>query len=1059
MGSSARQTEIDAELSSLTEHIQHFRKEGYLVVADEKTGTMLVAERMPPVHPKENQIQALRYLKGLLIIAKYSSSDALRGRVQELTGKYPEIYDEDMPASRTHELAEEIAVSLREELGITLDAARKQVTMARDLGILLEDHPDICTISRSGEHVTREISRRRPISHAFYQGTGSLSDPDAVWFANAKKKAGVGCRMFIMPELKEGEQPTKSDKNGLYLYQHRDGRLFYRSSKDTFHFIDAKKLNIDAHAMLQPSAFEEANRVGLPQPFKKSSNPVFYNALLRHSSSLGHTLGDGTWLDNFFKEEQRTLMEKGVAAPPSARWLPLPGNVQQVEVTTGILGETKGNVVTDIVEGSALSVLTTTRFIRIGTPTAFDIGDIKTEEELAKKILKEVISQHIKTAVEQYRQNYGSLMVKPFKFFVNYESLLSPHVLEASKKLALYHGRILDHKDNNAMFVQMAKEAMQDPDVQAHLRAQVVEYNVDLVFCQTNSPINKMAISPSVKAYKRFYEPGVDNAAREEKLNAVADLLWKISKNAELDLINYITGAEGRCPQVTSLAYKLNQIRQAIPNDVSEQTKNEIILRINAAVHLRALMNKESPYKELKDYQRNIMRAAFEFLAQGDQGVNLVGCKSARDRTAIFAAAVKTIQENPSAMDNWDILNVGIVSSLEQGHHTRAMSYHVGMLKVSDVHSYFVNQLDPVTQQQMKSTKIFSKTLGKYTPEKSKQCDVFLMQSTERKKYKKSDSKNLYLYKIEDDQGNVVDVCYRIKNKYYTLKSKQNEGELPEVIKLHSDDFKQPAKKPIKCANTQIAKAALAITAKRGHTLPYASTPHIANMFATNAKEEAARAGVTNLKSDILKRSDRQVHFGAGKGENTTFIVNAQNKKITTHIKTTKTEKLILDEFLKAEKRGQTFVEASYKSAAIVIHAQNNRYSFFRSEQSKKSYENTLQALGFDAQASLDKIKDYIVRYGWGKLDDNKKLVLLENTKVPEQVKNMVQEMDALSNSPQEAELYACLNKVCKIADKAATADRMSRSGATQQFYENVPKYLVLKKEPKAVVTPMHKAA
>jgi hypothetical protein len=95
-----------------------------------------------------------------------------------------------------------------------------------------------------------------------------------------------------------------------------------------------------------------------------------------------------------------------------------------------------------------------------------------------------------------------------------------------------------------------------------------------------------------------------------------------------------------------------------------------------------------------------------------------MGCKSARDRTAVLAGAIKTMQENPQAMHDWNVLDQGIVKSLQQGHHFRAMAYHVAVVKVSDVHWYFKKKLPKQINDAIGSLKVFSKTLGE-TEDKS----------------------------------------------------------------------------------------------------------------------------------------------------------------------------------------------------------------------------------------------------------------------------------------------------------------------------------------------------
>ncbi len=591
---------------------------------------MFVAVNKPPFQKNEPHIQALRYLKGFLLIGKHSANrEAIFAEAERLRTKI----NNNMSFDDVCRLADEFANFLKKDILITLQKnakspkeaikkAHTQLTMARDLGVLLEDSATICTISGRGNHATKEISRPVIIHSSYYDREFKNLD-QKIWFIKAKEKACLE--------------------------------------------------------------------------------------------------GNNTWLDHFFREELNVLKDKGTPAPPSARWLPLPGNVQEVEVITGTLQDAKENdpITTDevqkIIDGTAFSDdALKTEFLRMGIVAAFGISDYSTQDDLARKILIEIVSARIAAAVQNYRDSYQNYANGTF-FFINYQTLLTPHHVESHIKLI---------KDNNARFVKLAKEVLADKGVQDQMNAAVGDLlgtgkdKITLIFAQTNSSVNKLVVLPTAKNFDELEE-----GFRKMKLDQIARLIKNMS-GAQVNklLIQYLKEDSGtEVPKnitVIQLAGQINKFKEILDaTNLSGQTKNDIILRIRAAVHLQLLMRNASPYKDLPGYQRNIMRASFEFLTQGAQGIKLVGCKSARDRTAIFAAAVKTMQENPHAMDDWETLDKGIIASITQGHHFRSMGYHVPIVKAGDVHSYFVDQLDEDLQKYIKSIKPISKILEDSPPE------------------------------------------------------------------------------------------------------------------------------------------------------------------------------------------------------------------------------------------------------------------------------------------------------------------------------------------------------
>jgi len=179
------------------------------------------------------------------------------------------------------------------------------------------------------------------------------------------------------------------------------------------------------------------------------------------------------------------------------------------------------------------------------------------------------------------------------------------------------------------------------------------------------------------------------------------------------------------------------------------------------------------------------MRASLEFLTQGEQGIKLVGCKSARDRTAVFAGAVKTMQANPDAMTNWVILRAGIISSLKQGHHFRAMSHHVPVVKVSDVHSDLNKMLDPEMQQYIAGTKRFSKILEQSTTEAEQKSSSVVQQIEAEQALK-----NKILEFKAHIEANKWDVKKGKEVRFFKSAEAARAGQVSKVINVPSTVFK-----------------------------------------------------------------------------------------------------------------------------------------------------------------------------------------------------------------------------------------------------------------------------
>lgn len=523
------------------------------------------ATALNPMHPREAEIQSLRYLRGMLLIIENNSF--IDARISSLVNRYYTTYIRNMSASpqlaATHTawLAEEFAKLLVDE-NTDMDHARRQITMARDLGILLEKHPAICTISKHDDTITIEKSSQIKISDAFYDKHFNpiASQP---WFENALNYAGISA------------------------------------------------YNTDA------------------------------------------------WLVNYFKNNLANLKKTGVPAAPSARWLPLPANNQLLE-----------NHVINQVTHENLS----TSFIRMGSLAAYSIKDSSIQEELAIDQLKEIIKNQLANKIKEFKSNYSAIIptekLVNFDFYVDYQSLLTTHFIESA----------LPHTDNNSKFYNLTKKAMAMLSNDVELKQIAAEQGANLIFYHTNLSINKHADWFSARKYSDRI-----TAIQYAKITAMENIAGSIDKD--------------KWDAVTD-----------------KKIKYEIAMRITAGSYLKAMLRSNDAPSTLKHYQRHIMIAALEFLTMGDQALALAGCKSARDRTAVFAAAVKTMQENPTAMRDWKVLSAGISKSLMEGHHFRSMSHHVAAVKVNLVHSEFMSRLPTSVQADITATRKFTNTLRKYSP-------------------------------------------------------------------------------------------------------------------------------------------------------------------------------------------------------------------------------------------------------------------------------------------------------------------------------------------------------
>ncbi len=548
--------------------------------------------KLDPIHVKEAEVQALRYLRGMLLIATNSEKSA--NLLKDINDIYHEYNDEKKnrngdSANLTLWLSDKFANCLAKNLEITVDQARKQLTMGRDLGVMLEEHPAICTISEDADTVTVEKSTPYKIREQYYEDKELFDDiPNQAWLKNAKQLAGFGA-----------------------------------DTKDT-------------------------------------------------------------WLEVFFNNNLENLKKRGVTAPPSARWLPIPANNQIVEI----------NVAERKKDQSKLT-FSSTSFLRNGVLIAYDIRNIpgkfnpyETQKDIAKKILRELLASQLEKKILEYKSLYkGVIDEKNFNFYVNYQTLLSPLIGE----------KRLRHIDNNARFVELVKEVVKELADDNELKKVYLNgYGANLQIHHTNSAVNRNAYLSN--------EFSIDDATRAKKISEFYAIKNTIKSALSIDKDTEFKLGEDNRQLLIRSGYKPELV-------------DELIKRERACECLDKILKNEEPYKNLSRYQRNIMMAALEHLAMGSQSFTIAGCKSARDRTAVVACAIKTMIENPAAMENWKLLEKSIVKSLKQGHHFRSMIFHSAILKVSLVHKNFMKQLKQKTQDSIKSLLVFSRKPPKYKEE------------------------------------------------------------------------------------------------------------------------------------------------------------------------------------------------------------------------------------------------------------------------------------------------------------------------------------------------------
>ncbi|MBV8802847.1 MAG: hypothetical protein JO131_07815, partial [Gammaproteobacteria bacterium] len=249
-------TIIDKQIEAIQSQIKQLRESGVnYTYIDEKGKTTLVkynsdSDILNPIDPNEANIQALRYYQGMMLILKNLSHDSTKAAIKQTIDKAFFNYqtkDKDakfvvVKTNNTLDLIATFEEILHEKMRIQKDKTHKNLLYARDLGVMLEDHPNLLTISKYGNNLTLEKSENTHLSEELYdQEFRHLHHRK--WFTQACEKAGL-------------------------------------------------------------------------------SNP-------------------GSWLENFFTgpDNLARLKEMGVSAPPSARWLPLPANSQDITISKCSMNE------------------------------------------------------------------------------------------------------------------------------------------------------------------------------------------------------------------------------------------------------------------------------------------------------------------------------------------------------------------------------------------------------------------------------------------------------------------------------------------------------------------------------------------------------------------------------------------------------------------------------------------------------------------------------------------------------------------------------------------------
>lgn len=358
-----------------------------------------------PTHSHEAKIQALRFLRGILLIQKNSTevSPLFFQEIKNIYAQYESaIVQFPNEAIAYTELLNTQCVELIEKY--VGKNGLKQLIMAKDLGILLEDHPDIYTVSKI--------------------------------------------------QKKNGAEKITIEKSSLCKL-HGDCYLEFETCQDKLWFQLAKE-------------------------------------------SIGFAHVKNTWLDKVFSYYLNEFKSKGISAPPTARWLPIPANNQTYDIYIFLQDQF----------GSA-QLIHHKNLTRVGTLCPYDIKNETEQLRLARLTLFNVFKKELTQHIAIFKNKYKDVLTSSanIDFFCNYQNLLSP----------LIGVDLIPHKENNVKFMTMSREAFEN--VKAHYKEHPIE-GINLHFFQTNRPINKNAhISHSYK---------IDEIALLEKMQLTENFLSNI---------------------------------------------------------------------------------------------------------------------------------------------------------------------------------------------------------------------------------------------------------------------------------------------------------------------------------------------------------------------------------------------------------------------------------------------------------------------------------------------------------------------------------------------------
>lgn len=163
-----------------------------------------------PIHRYEALMQMYRYIRGALLIIE----NAEPAEKEKLYAKIKSFHDElfffeilednnsgDMVLRFAEKLTDLLAVHVYpsndkddpKKNANDLESMRKQFTMARDLGILLEDQPVVCTVSQieGSDQVSVERATLTKINSEYYEQPLLKYPINRPWFAAAKRFAGL----------------------------------------------------------------------------------------------------------------------------------------------------------------------------------------------------------------------------------------------------------------------------------------------------------------------------------------------------------------------------------------------------------------------------------------------------------------------------------------------------------------------------------------------------------------------------------------------------------------------------------------------------------------------------------------------------------------------------------------------------------------------------------------------------------------------------------------------------------------------------------------------------